>query len=139
MLALVVLVSAVSIGWAIHQPEKAAPEEESGSSEVVLQSFSESDCAPYESYFTDFSDVTGAAIINVGQSQLIARVYGTLNSTNSQGQSQAPISLCGDCTVVVGGNPLGENGFLFDNDCIPCSFNNQTTQWDVPDLIPFFE
>lgn len=120
MLALVVLVSAVSIGWAIHQPEKVAPEEESGSSEVVLQSFSTSDIETYGSYFTEFSSISSVKLVNINQSTAALKVEGILSSTSSFGSLHKNLSDCGDCYKDEAN--VHHNGYYAPNgDCWLCT------------------
>jgi len=105
MLALVVLISAVSIGWAIHQPKNAVtPEEESGSSEIVLQVFSEAEYSPYESVLTDFSSLSSVQMVNVLNTNLVMRVSGISSATSNPIIIDYVASECGDCNVIIGKN-----------------------------------
>lgn len=98
MLAFAVLVTAVSIGWALNQPETPiVPEEDNGSSEVVLEVFSSSDIETYGSYFNEFSSISSVKLVNISQSTAALRVDGILTSTNSAGTAYRTASDCGDC------------------------------------------
>lgn len=100
MLAFVVLVSAVSIGWALNSPEKAiAPEEESGTTEIVLQTFSEAEYLPYESAFTDFTSLSGVSLVNIVGDRLVIRAFGVSSSTSSSVTFDYVVSYCGACQI----------------------------------------
>lgn len=133
MLALVVLLSAISIGWAIHQPEKAvASEEESGSSEIVLQVFSESEYLPYESAFTDFSSLDGVSIVNIVNDKWVLRTAGTLSSSNIPGVLDYTISNCGDCSTP-GKNP--DDGVYVGSNCFRCALTALPSPQDLGDFL----
>lgn len=135
MLALVVLLSAISIGWAIHQPENAiAPEEESGSSEIVLQVFSASEYLPYESAFTDFSSLDGVSIVNIVNDKWVLRTAGTLSASNTPGILDYTISDCGDCTVVISKWETRPGVYVTGN-CWTCALTGLPSPQDLDDLL----
>jgi len=134
MLALVVLLSAISIGWAIHQPENAiAPEEESGSSEIVLQVFSASEYLPYESAFTDFSSLDGVSIVNIVNDKWVLRTAGTLSASNAPGVLDYTISDCGDCTIQTSLQLFP--GVYVNGNCFKCTAPALPSPQDLDDLL----
>jgi len=64
---------------------------------TIIKVYSESEFEPYESYFTEFSDVTGMAL-GYEQSSIYLQVTGTLTQ-GGIGVTAAPAGTCGDCFV----------------------------------------
>lgn len=136
VLVTVVLVSAVSISWALTKSDTpSAPEEESSPTEYVLQTYSAQDCAPFESEFPEFTSVGGALLVNIVSDKVVLRVGGTLAATSSTGTFDYIISYCGDCTAIIPSTPknLQVPGIQMPGGCWDCTTSTMAPV-DLSDL-----